>query len=118
MSLLQKGVTSHTSLANKEPAGVIDHADLSVTDTKLASGVGLGDGQLCKLPAAPDGKVLGRSGGAWTAVDMSGSTARVSANPPPRIHLTLVDPILNVDTGSPRLVNSTHPNPALSLEVA
>jgi hypothetical protein len=64
-----KGVTKHTELTDKEVAGVIDHADGSVTDGKLASGVGLSDGQICKLPAAVEGKILTRGAAAWEAVD-------------------------------------------------
>jgi hypothetical protein len=64
-----KGVTKHTELTDKEVDGVIDHADGSVTDGKLASGVGLSDGQICKLPAAVEGKVLTRGAAAWEAVD-------------------------------------------------
>jgi len=33
------GVTKHTDLTDKEVAGVIDHADASVTNTKIASGL-------------------------------------------------------------------------------
>jgi hypothetical protein len=65
-----KGVTKHTELTDKEVAGVIDHADGSVTDGKLASGVGLSDGQICKLPAAVEGKILRRGAVAWEAGDV------------------------------------------------
>jgi hypothetical protein len=92
-----KGVTKHTELTDKEVAGVIDHADasvttskvkdlniteekiapdavttskvkdLNITDAKLASGVGLSDGQICKLPTAAAGNVLKRGIAAWEA---------------------------------------------------
>lgn len=64
------GVTKHTELTDKEVVGVIDHADLSVTDAKLASGVGLSDGQICKLPVAVADKVLKRGATAWEAGDV------------------------------------------------
>jgi len=64
-----KGVTKHTELTDKEVDGVIDHANGSVTDAKLASGVGLSDGQICKLPVAVEGKVLTKGAAAWEAVD-------------------------------------------------
>ncbi len=70
MSFLMKGVADHTALTGKEAAGAMDHADGSVTDAKLASGAGLGDGQILKLPAAADGRVIGRSGGTWGPVGM------------------------------------------------
>jgi hypothetical protein len=60
-------VTKHTELTDKEVAGVIDHADLSVTDEKLASGVGLSDGQICKLPTAVEDQFLRRGATAWEA---------------------------------------------------
>jgi hypothetical protein len=63
-------VTKHTELTDKEVAGVIDHADLSVTDEKLASGVGLSDGQICKLPTATPDQVLKRGATAWEAGDV------------------------------------------------
>ncbi|MBA7657568.1 hypothetical protein ES703_65507 [subsurface metagenome] len=69
------GVTKHTELTDKEAAGVIDHAtesvttlkikDLNVTDGKLASGVGLSDGQICKLPTAVADQILKRGALAW-----------------------------------------------------
>jgi hypothetical protein len=65
-----KGVTRHTELADKEVDGVIDHANLSVTDEKLKSGVGLSDGQICKLPSAAADKVLKRGATAWEAGDV------------------------------------------------
>ena len=64
-----KGVTKHTELTDKEVAGVIDHANGSVTDAKLASGVGLSDGQICKLPVAVEGKVLTKGATAWEVAD-------------------------------------------------
>ncbi len=72
MSLLKKGVTAHTALTDKEAAGVIDHANVSVTDAKIASGVGLADTNLLKLPVAAAGKVIKRGAGAWEAGDESG----------------------------------------------
>jgi len=71
-------------------AGVIDHAnssvteakiatdavttskvkDLNITDPKLASGVGLSDTEICKLPTATSGKVLKRGASAWEAGDV------------------------------------------------
>jgi len=68
MSFLVKGISNHTALSGKEAGGAMDHADGSVTDAKLASGAGLADGQILKLPAAVDGQVIGRSGGSWGAV--------------------------------------------------
>jgi hypothetical protein len=65
-----KGVTKHTELTDKEVDGVIDHADGSVTDGKLASGVGLSDGQICKLPVAVEGKFLKRGATVWQAGDI------------------------------------------------
>lgn len=59
------GVTKHTELTDKEVAAIIDHADLSVSDAKLASGVGLTDGQLCKLPTAVLDQILKRGALAW-----------------------------------------------------
>jgi hypothetical protein len=97
------GVTRHTDLTDKEVNGVIDHADGSVTgtkiadapngvstskindgsvtDIKLASGVGLNDGQIAKLPVASQGQVLTRGATAWGAQTPSGggSNSRVSA---------------------------------------
>jgi hypothetical protein len=70
-----KGVTKHTELTDKEVAGVIDHANGSVTDAKLASGVGLSDGQICKLPTATEGKVLRRGATAWEAGDVPAPSA-------------------------------------------
>lgn len=67
MSLLIKGVTAHTALTDKEAAGVIDHADDSVTDAKIASGVGLSDTQIAKLPSATEGQALVRGAAAWGA---------------------------------------------------
>jgi hypothetical protein len=62
-----KGVTRHTELTSKEVVGIIDHADSSVTDDKLASGVGLSDGQICKLPTSVEGRVLRRGPESWEA---------------------------------------------------
>ncbi len=59
------GVTKHTELTDKEVAAIIDHADLSVSDAKLASGVGLTDGQICKLPTAVADQILIRGATAW-----------------------------------------------------
>ncbi len=69
------GVAKHTELTDKEVAGVIDHADesvttlkvkdLNITDPKLASGVGLSDGQICKLPTAVADQILKRGAAAW-----------------------------------------------------
>lgn len=69
MSLLFKGggVTSHTALTDKEVAGIIDHADSSVIDDKLASGVGLAEGNLLKLPVATQGQVLKRGSSDYEA---------------------------------------------------
>lgn len=84
MSLLIKGVTAHTGLTSKEIAGIIDHANGSVIDAKIASGVGLalgnllklpvaidgvglGDGYLAKLPTATVGQLLKRGASAWIA---------------------------------------------------
>ncbi len=67
MSLLIKGVEKHTQLGDKDPGGTIDHADGSVVDAKLASGVGLNDGQIAKLPAASSGEALVRGALAWGA---------------------------------------------------
>jgi hypothetical protein len=53
-------VKKHTELTDKEVAGIIDHADASVTDEKLASGVGLADTQICKLPTAIPNQILKR----------------------------------------------------------
>ena len=71
------GATKHTELTDKDPGGVIDHGDKTittpkirngaVTDSKLASGVGLIDGQIAKLPAAVSGQVLKRGATAWEA---------------------------------------------------
>jgi hypothetical protein len=96
------GVTRHTDLTDKEVNGVIDHADGSVTgtkiadapngvstskindgsvtDIKLASGVGLNDGQIAKLPVASQGQVLTRGATAWEAQAPSGGgfNSRVS----------------------------------------
>jgi hypothetical protein len=66
------GVTRHTDLTDKEVNGVIDHADGSVTDAKLLSGVGLNDGQIAKLPTASQGQVLTRGASAWEAQTPSG----------------------------------------------
>jgi hypothetical protein len=66
------GVTKHTDLTGKEVNGVIDHADGSVTDAKLLSGVGLNDGQIAKLPVASQGQVLTRGASAWVAQAPSG----------------------------------------------
>ena len=60
----------HTQLTDKEVAGAIDHADSSVTDAKMASGVGLSDEQICKLPVAVADKVLKRGAAAWEAGDV------------------------------------------------
>jgi hypothetical protein len=75
------GVTKHTYLTDKEVNGVIDHADGSVTDAKLLSGVGLNDGQIAKLPVASQGQVLTRGASAWGAQTPSGGgfNSRVSA---------------------------------------
>jgi hypothetical protein len=75
------GVTKHTDLTDKEVNGVIDHADGSVTDAKLLSGVGLNDGQIAKLPVASQGQVLTRGASAWGAQTPSsgGFNSRVSA---------------------------------------
>jgi len=70
-------VTKHTSLTDKEVAGVIDHANVSITDAKLASGVGLEDGQLCKLPVAAVGKALMRGAAEWEPGDPTGGIANV-----------------------------------------
>ncbi len=67
MSLLIKGVEKHTQLGDKDPGGTIDHADGSVVDAKLASGVGLNDGQIAKLPAASSGEALVRGALSWGA---------------------------------------------------
>lgn len=67
MSLLIRGVTAHTGLTDKEVAGVIDHADGSVSDGKIASGVGLTDGQLLKLPVATQYQLLKRGAAGWFA---------------------------------------------------
>jgi hypothetical protein len=74
------GVTRHTDLTDKEVNGVIDHADRSVTDAKLLSGVGLNDGQIAKLPVASQGQVLTRGASAWGAQTPSGGgfNSRVS----------------------------------------
>jgi hypothetical protein len=74
-------VTRHTDLTDKEVNGVIDHADGSVTDAKLLSGVGLNDGQIAKLPVASQGQVLTRGATAWGAQSPSGGgfNSRVSA---------------------------------------
>ena len=61
------GATKHTELTEKDPVGVIDHGDGTVTDSKLASGVGLADGQIAKLPTAVSGQVLRRGATAWEA---------------------------------------------------
>jgi hypothetical protein len=66
------GVTKHTDLTDKEVNGVIDHANGSVTDAKLLSGVGLNDGQIAKLPVASQGQVLTRGTSAWQAQTPSG----------------------------------------------
>jgi hypothetical protein len=66
------GVTKHTDLTDKEVNGVIDHANGSVTDAKLLSGVGLNDGQIAKLPTATQGQVLTRGASAWEAQAPSG----------------------------------------------
>jgi hypothetical protein len=75
------GVAKHTDLTDKEVNGVIDHADRSVTDAKLLSGVGLNDGQIAKLPVASQGQVLTRGASAWQAQTPSsgGFNSRVSA---------------------------------------
>ena len=84
MSLLIKGVTAHTALTDKDPAGTIDHANLSVSDAKIASGVGTADTQLLKLPVAADNKVIKRSGGAWGAGDpgIGGVKVRINSQMP------------------------------------
>jgi hypothetical protein len=76
------GVTKHTDLTDKEVNGVIDHADGSVTDAKLLSGVGLNDGQIAKLPVASQGQVLTRGASAWQAQTPSGGgfNSRVRAH--------------------------------------
>jgi len=71
-------VTKHTALTDKEVEGVIDHADESVSDKKLASGVGLSDGQICKLPTAVADKVLKRGATAWEAGDVPAGIANVA----------------------------------------
>jgi len=40
----------------------------SISDAMLASGAGLADGNLCKLPTATEGQLLGRGATAWQAV--------------------------------------------------
>lgn len=84
MSLLIKGVTAHIGLTDKEVAGVIDHANLSVTDGKIASGVGTADTQLLKLPVAADGLVIKRAGGVWGAgsAGISGVKVRINSQMP------------------------------------
>lgn len=72
-------VTKHTELTDKEVAGVLDHADdsvttpkvkdLNITDPKLASGVGLQDTQICKLPVAVLDQILKRGAAAWEPGD-------------------------------------------------
>ncbi|MBU4373910.1 MAG: hypothetical protein KJ714_05610 [Euryarchaeota archaeon] len=68
-NLLEIGTRNHNDLQNKEVAGVIDHADASVSDAKLISGVGLSDTQIAKLPTATEGKILRRGAAAWEAGD-------------------------------------------------
>jgi hypothetical protein len=71
------GVSRHTLLTDKEVGGVIDHANLSVTDAKIASGVGVADTQLLKLPVAPAGKGIKRGVANWELADfISGVTVR------------------------------------------
>lgn len=98
MSLLIKGVTAHTLLTDKEAAGVIDHANASVTDGKIASGVGTLDTQLLKLPVAADGLVIKRAGGVWGAGSggMTGVTARKNSQMP----VVGVRPQLNLVEGA------------------
>lgn len=58
----------HISLTDKEVATVIDHADGSVTDAKLATPVGAGASNIFKTPAsATSGYVLAWNGSAWVA---------------------------------------------------
>ena len=100
MSLLIKGgVTAHTALTDKEAAGVIDHADLSVADAKIASGVGLSDTQIAKLPTAAAGKVLKRGGAAWEALDEAG-IAGVKARKNSQMPIIGTRPQLNLIEGA------------------
>lgn len=74
------GITKHIDLTDKEVAGVIDHADSSVTDGKIASGVGLADTEICKLPVGVEGQALVRGAAAWGAGSAGIAGVRVRKN--------------------------------------
>lgn len=60
------GVSKHIDLTDKEITGVIDHADASVTDAKLATTVGDEPENIFKLPMiGPENEILYFDGTHW-----------------------------------------------------
>jgi hypothetical protein len=78
-------------------AGVIDHANASVTDAKMASGVGLSDGQIAKLPVATLDQALVRGGAVWGAGTAVG---KVRARKNSQMPVTAVRPQINFVEGA------------------